>query len=79
MVQLDPHQEQGFLRVFHIVGRASDIIEAAGLPPGKVSTFITMRISAAICHRVRPSQADIDTARRSPPPVDNLPYPSKER
>ena len=58
--------------MFHIVGRASDIIEAEGLPPGKVSTFITMRISAAICHRLLPSQADIVTARRSPPQVDNL-------
>ena|ERR1039458_3306419 len=52
--------------MFHIVGGAIDIIQAEGLPPGKMSILITIRIAATICTRARPSQPDIDTLHRPP-------------
>src|ERR1035438_61963 len=52
--------------MFHIVGGAIDIIQAEGLPPGKMSSFITIRIAATICTRARPAQPDIDTLHRPP-------------
>src|ERR1017187_9546806 len=52
--------------MFHIVGGAIDITQAEGLPPGKMSILITIRIAATICTRARPSQPDIDTLHRPP-------------
>src|ERR1017187_1752862 len=52
--------------MFHIVGGAIDIIQAEGLPPGKMSILITIRIAATICPWARPSRPDIDTLHRPP-------------
>src|ERR1035437_1122436 len=43
-----------------------DIIQAEGLPPGKMSVFITIRVTAAICPRATPCQPDMDTVHRPP-------------
>ena len=50
----------------YLIDTYLDFIQAEGLPPGKMSIFITIGIAAAICPRARPSQPDIDTLHRPP-------------
>jgi hypothetical protein len=55
-----------FRQTFHIGGATIDIIQAEGLPSGKVSIFITIRVNAAICPQARASQPDKRTLHRPP-------------
>jgi hypothetical protein len=52
--------------VFDIGGRASIIIRAAFLPPGKMIVFITMGVAAAICPRARPAELEMGTLHQPP-------------
>ena len=43
-----------------------NIIQAEGLPPGKMSIFTAIRVSVAMCLRARRSRPDMDTVHRPP-------------
>jgi len=43
-----------------------NIIHAEGVPQGKMIVFITIRLTAAICPRPRPSQPNIGTPHQPP-------------
>src|SRR5450759_3474182 len=58
----DPHEEQRS----RLESKAIIIIRAEGVPPGKIIVFITIRLTAAICPRARPSQPNIGTLHQPP-------------
>jgi hypothetical protein len=48
------------------MGASTNIIQAEGPLPGKMSIFVAIRAIAAICSRARASQPDMDTLHRPP-------------
>jgi hypothetical protein len=52
--------------MFRIGGATIDIIQAEGLPSGKSSIFITIRVNAAIFPAARAFQPDMRILHRPP-------------